>query len=1806
MTDKPTRSKTLFSKWGKSNEQISPQQGISSPVHSDDQLSPSKEMPSQKEAELALPPQKQDQMRTMPLDKKWALILSHSPKKEAVHEPTEYIKSLQKGISGADLAKELLSLEVSLRTQPLSWVKEFVDLNGLPELLKHMRQLFSNRDVGQAERDAQNSAVRAMKALMSNTVGLQATMAHPEGVKSLVLALYSQALKTRTMSIEMLAAVCLLPDGHEKVIKALDTVTHAHSESRFKRLVNDLFNQQLENGPESPHYRDYQSATITFFKAVCTTPDEIQVRMGLKEELLELDLGQQLIDLHSLKNESIESQIELFEEALQGDHEILLESLGVDPFDMGQLDQVFNALKKCTHAERNDYLLKTLHLLLLLPHDKYRTKYYWDMVHMILNQLNLQRFGLVPSAKRLSLDLEDALDLLANPSAYASKLSPGVSNERVRSAASLVPSAGSTPASVTPPVLSPPPPPPVASSAPPPAPQAPPVPASAAPPPAPGAPPPPPGPGMGPPPPPPAPGSGAPPPPPAPGAPPPRAPPPPPPPGSGGPPPPPPGPGMGPPPPPGTAAIAKPLGPPQKPKLHPNTKLKPLGWSKISNESIKNSFWDQFTIKEEESLRKDLDMGLLEKWFGSDEKPSGLKTPLTTSFENLAETKPSSLLDPKRTQSLGIMLGRVKIGYHEIRDALIQMKDNEILNETLIGLIQSNAPTPEEIEMIKDYVKEHKQADLGKPETFILEMSQVPRLNQRLFLLLFKLRFQERLQETLPVVEAVLKASKEVRSSEKLRKLLQVILAIGNYMNADSAAKGGAYGFQLSSITKLSEVKSNDRTKSLLDFIVLAVSRKNPELLDLDLNQHHLKQAGQAILQSVQQEIQELKKGMDQLENEQKNTNPSTIKNDGFKLFVETFLRHNLDDWKKLQTKYAEMQKEFKELIQYLGEEPQSTPASIFQTLIQFSEQLEVLKLKENVVQVLQDDNKNIMDDLINALKQGKGERGERIKSMPAAPAKPDRILLFGLSFWSHLNLGIDPKRCDGNYIQPWYLPQPFVSSNPRLQQRYSLFLSRDKLSTLKLNGLPVLFIPGNAGNYKQVRSFGAVAQRVKLWEKTVPNMDIFTIDTKYELSAFDPQFLMDQAFYCNEAIEYILGLYNNTGHTPEAVYVVGHSMGGIVARYMLQLSNYKNNILNIVTLATPHREPPFYLRRDMFEFYNSLRNTLNQTTLVSVAGGTRDTLIDSGLSHTDTIFGPKHAFTVYTTGMPGVWSSCDHEGMVWCDQLLTTISRSIYRNFALQNQSLEHRMDIQRRLFQNEKYHPLARRTHKISTQLILIYLKSNVIQIPKISTSQDEDRYHYLEVYEPDRQDLHLRILTDIHPSRLRVHACFEKAADAYELNCMYVDDYFTTKPIPEESWQIHFRPLESTTADDRPEWHALHFEVNPWPKVKSFVVQVLPQTTGFLYAEVFKTQLTTAHLVMPLHKLLFGVQKNINPILKTRLVLPQVKDHRLKYRLSLTHTTESPVSFRTLLMQHLDMSPEIKPVHQMEDAIVSFYGNDALYKNTRGLELDIWTDPEGAKFSFSFKIDYLASLSAIVTHFKSMVLGLGITLFLSTFVQDYDDPFAGTFESTSEILLKRAHPIYIAGFTLVCAVYQFLRNNDLIQWHGLFGHHDPLLLLFMPIFYLMTLGLVEAWIHIVHTLSLVLHYFVKRLSFLGNQRVKTVFFVLFSLGHFVFDAYLMLLLITVYALLKQSFQTLVLLTFSLLFRIPNVIQVVRDLSNGISQPKHLIPYVSVGLSVYSFVFGSRFSFRLLESIQLLMLVLIVTKFIQPREQEIEKKRD
>lgn len=271
-----------------------------------------------------------------------------------------------------------------------------------------------------------------------------------------------------------------------------------------------------------------------------------------------------------------------------------------------------------------------------------------------------------------------------------------------------------------------------------------------------------------------------------------------------------------------------------------------------------------------------------------------------------------------------------------------------------------------------------------------------------------------------------------------------------------------------------------------------------------------------------------------------------------------------------------------------------------------------------------------------------------------------------------------------------------FDESHTRFALKFSLYLYREQGKDPiprnenegfeALNGIPALFIPGNAGSYRQMRSIAAEVSNLYFDEninvvanENARNYDFFGADFNEDYTAFHGRTMLDQAEFLNEAIRFILLLYANHEHPPTSVLILAHSMGGIVARVLPTLPNYVPGSINtIVTLSSPHSAAPLTFDGDILKIYLAIDRfwydafnpgpetlgvaalRLHNVSLVSITGGLLDSVLPADYTTLGFLVPPSNGFTVYTTGIPNVWTPMDHLAIVWCRQLRRTVAKML------------------------------------------------------------------------------------------------------------------------------------------------------------------------------------------------------------------------------------------------------------------------------------------------------------------------------------------------------------------------------------------------------------------------------------------------------------------------------------------------------------------------------------------------------------------
>ncbi|XP_075036065.1 GPI inositol-deacylase [Mixophyes fleayi] len=267
-------------------------------------------------------------------------------------------------------------------------------------------------------------------------------------------------------------------------------------------------------------------------------------------------------------------------------------------------------------------------------------------------------------------------------------------------------------------------------------------------------------------------------------------------------------------------------------------------------------------------------------------------------------------------------------------------------------------------------------------------------------------------------------------------------------------------------------------------------------------------------------------------------------------------------------------------------------------------------------------------------------------------------------------------SRCTMTYMfeYPEYQKIKLPQKVSRLFPAYELYLYGEGIyaeenKNLSLSGIPVLFLPGNAGSYKQARSIASIALRKAENIGYRNHFNVFSVNFNEELVALYGGSLQRQTQFVHSCIKTILRLYKNQGFPPHGVVIIGHSMAGLVARALFTLKNLKPQLVNlIITQATPHIMPVFPVDYYLTEFYALVNNywilnanELQNITILSVAGGFRDYQIRSGLTFLPASNHHNSALSVVSTGIPRTWASTDHLSIVWCKELILATSRALF-----------------------------------------------------------------------------------------------------------------------------------------------------------------------------------------------------------------------------------------------------------------------------------------------------------------------------------------------------------------------------------------------------------------------------------------------------------------------------------------------------------------------------------------------------------------
>uniref|UniRef100_A0A8C2PLA6 Formin-like 3 n=1 Tax=Cyprinus carpio TaxID=7962 RepID=A0A8C2PLA6_CYPCA len=814
---------------------------------------------------MNLPPDKARLLRQYDNEKKWDLICDQE-RFQVKNPPHTYIQKLRGYLDPRvtrkkfrrrvqESTKVLRELEISLRTNHIGWVREFLndENRGLDILVEYLsfaqcaviygsaansKTIKNSRLVSQ--KDDVHVCIMCLRAIMNYQYGFNLVMSHAHAVNEIALSLNNKNPRTKALVLELLAAVCLVRGGHEIILSAFDNFKEVCKEKhRFEKLM-EYFRSEDGN-------IDFMVACMQFINIVVHSVEDMNFRVHLQYEFTKLGLDDFLEKSKHTESDKLSVQIQAYLDNVFDVGGLLedAETKNVALEKVEELEEHLSHVKEKLLDVENETMMKVADLEKQLLHKDKELTAIKETYESTSSQLHTLRrmiqekdaaFQRHNNIKKQLLDLEQqgTIRLCKQPDGDIAieALGGGGLVGGAVAGVSLGDLGLLTASMIECVPIPPPPPPPLPGTSPS-------VILSV-----------------------------------------------------------------------GLSAIRI------KKPLKTKFRLPIFNWTALKPNQINGTVFNEI---DDERVLEELDLEKFEELFKT--KAQGPVVDLLCSKSKVPHKAVNKvqLLDANRSKNLAITLRKANKTSEEICKA-IQMFDLKALPVDFVECLMRFLPTEAESKLLRQYERERRPLDqLAEEDRFMLLFSKIERLTQRMSIITFVGNFNDNVNMLTPQLNAIIAASASVKSSPKLKKILEIILAVGNYMN--SSKRGSVYGFKLQSLDLLLDTKSTDRKMTLLHYIALVVKEKYPELTTYYNELHFVDKAAAVSLENVLLDVRELGKGMDLVRRECSLHDHTVLKG---------FLQTSDTQLDKLQKDAKTAEEAFNNVVLYFGESPKTTPPSVF------------------------------------------------------------------------------------------------------------------------------------------------------------------------------------------------------------------------------------------------------------------------------------------------------------------------------------------------------------------------------------------------------------------------------------------------------------------------------------------------------------------------------------------------------------------------------------------------------------------------------------------------------------------------------------------------------------------------------------------------------------------------------------------------------------------------------------------------------------------------------------------------------------
>nr|CAD7432012.1 unnamed protein product [Timema monikensis] len=357
-------------------------------------------------------------------------------KDHKMEQPEDYIFDLSAPNPSLDRLTQIIrSLRVALTSNPLTWVHAFG-----PTGLERILSILDSYNKNDTEHNRiQKECLRCLQKFMNNTVGFKQVLNQDRALSIIAECLNPAKKGVMLEAVKILAPLCLVPEGHSKVLEAITITAEKSQRQRFLQIV-----EGISKGYEGSGYGSLTLGCLQLINAIISKAHDLEYRMHLRNEFLRTGLDKMLqaqamespvpsphfincaymvsqtqSQLHSanrLENDSTQDlmiQLEYFKSDKDEDYYELVHKFDNVFIDIQELDDCYDIIKNLVkNTPSENHFLSIMQHLMFIRDDVDIRPAYFKLIDGCVSQIVLHKDGVDPDFRQFLVDTDLLLETI--------------------------------------------------------------------------------------------------------------------------------------------------------------------------------------------------------------------------------------------------------------------------------------------------------------------------------------------------------------------------------------------------------------------------------------------------------------------------------------------------------------------------------------------------------------------------------------------------------------------------------------------------------------------------------------------------------------------------------------------------------------------------------------------------------------------------------------------------------------------------------------------------------------------------------------------------------------------------------------------------------------------------------------------------------------------------------------------------------------------------------------------------------------------------------------------------------------------------------------------------------------------------------------------------------------------------------------------------------------------------------------------------------------------------------------------------